>query len=277
MGLKFTKIPTNTFERLQINAGIIVDNFEPATGTIGNIIGATTGGITFNSNPTYEDYGEDVDNCPNNMLELKRLVSFDPTMSGTFLTCNPSMLKTLIGGADIDAEDSTHVIPREVLLTTDFSDVWWVGDYSDVNTGDNAGFLAIHLINAFDTAGFQITTTKNGKGQMAFEYHGHYSIDSQDTVPFEIYCKTSGDVVNPYILLNKHSITIQNGSTATLIADVSPDGQTVTWASASNTYATVANGVVTAEAVGSTIITASITVDGVTYSDTCTVIVEAAE
>lgn len=276
MGLKFTKIPNNTFERLQINAGIIVDSFDPSTGVYGNIIGATTGGITFSSNPSYEDYGEDVDNCPNNMLELKRLTAFDPQMSGTFLTCNPSMLKSLIGGADIDNDDDTHVVPREVLLATDFDEVWWIGDYSDVNTGDNAGFLAIHLMNALNQAGFQITTTKNGKGQMAFEYHGHYSINSQDTVPFEIYCKTSEGTVNPYVQLNKHSVHVTNGDTATLIADVHPDGQSVTWASSSTTYATVADGVVTAKAVGSAIITASITVDGVTYNDTCTVIVDAA-
>ena len=276
MGLKFTKIPTNTFERLQINAGIMVDSFTPATGTIGNIMGATTGGITFNSNPSYEDYGEDVDNCPNNMMELKRLTAFDPTMSGTFLTCTPAVIQSLIGGADIDANDETHVVPREVLLTTDFDDVWWIGDYSDVNTGDNAGFLAIHLMNALNTAGFQITTTKNGKGQMAFEYHGHYSIDDQDTVPFEIYCKSGEDVSLPSVLLNRHAIQLVIDETFQLEATTEPAGQTVNWATGAAGTATVSSGLVTGKAAGNTIITASITKDGVTYNDTCTVIVTAA-
>ena len=186
---KFTKIPEDTFSKLQLNAGILVDEFTPATGTIGNIMGATTGGITFNSNPTFSDYGEDIDNCPNNMMELKRLDSYDPTMSGTFLTVSAEAIKSLIGSADIDSSDATHVVPRDHLLTTDFNDVWWIGDYSDVNYGTSAGFLAVHLKNALNTAGIQITTAKKAKGQMAFEYHGHYSIDSQDEVPFEIYCK----------------------------------------------------------------------------------------
>lgn len=191
--MKFTKIPEDTFEQLQLNAGILVDAFTPSTGVIGNLLGATTGGITFNSNPSYSDFGEDIDNCPNNMMELKRLQSYDPTMSGTFLTVTPAAVKALCGAADIDSSDSTKVVPRNNLLTTDFDDVWWIGDYSDINedgtSAGKAGFLAIHLMNALNTAGIQITSAKNEKGQMAFEYHGHYSIDAQDTVPFEIYCK----------------------------------------------------------------------------------------
>lgn len=186
---KFTKIPEDTFSKLQLNAGILVDEFTPATGVIGNIMGATTGGITFNSNPTFSDYGEDIDNCPNNMMELKRLDSYDPTMSGTFLTVSAATIKALIGSADVDTSDATHVVPRDHLLTTDFKDVWWIGDYSDVNDGTSAGFLAVHLKNALNTAGIRIASSKNAKGQMAFEYHGHYSMDSQDEVPFEIYCK----------------------------------------------------------------------------------------
>ena len=186
---KYTRLPTDTFQKLVLNAGILVDTFTPGTGTIGNILGATTGGIQFASNPEFIDFGEDVDNCPNNTKELKRIQSYDPTMSGTFLTCTPAVIKSLIGAADIDATDTTKVVPRSVLEQTDFEEVWWIGDYSDVNTGTNAGFLAIHLMNALNTAGFQIQSGKNEKGQMAFEYHGHVSINDLDTVPFEIYCK----------------------------------------------------------------------------------------
>lgn len=190
---KFTKIPEDTFSKLQLNAGILVDGFTPATGVIGNLLGATTGGIQFASNPSYADYGEDIDNCPNNMMELKKLTGYDPTMSGTFLTVSAATIKALIGSADIDAADATHVVPRDHLLTTDFNDVWWIGDYSDINddgsAAGKAGFLAVHLMNALNTAGIQITSSKDAKGQMAFEYHGHYSIDAQSEVPFEIYCK----------------------------------------------------------------------------------------
>ena len=45
--MQYTKIPATTFENLQMNAGILVDDFTPDTATIGNLIGATTGGINF--------------------------------------------------------------------------------------------------------------------------------------------------------------------------------------------------------------------------------------
>lgn len=187
--MQFTKIPEDTFEQLQLNAGILVDTFTPSSGVIGNLLGATTGGIQFNSNPTYIDFGEDVDNCPANMKELKKLDSYDPTMSGTFLTCTAELLKNLGGAADIDTSDSTKVVPRKDLLASDFKDVWWIGDYSDKNSGENAGFLAIHLMNALNQTGIQITSGKNDKGRFAFEYHAHVSMDTQDVVPFEIYVK----------------------------------------------------------------------------------------
>lgn len=193
--MKFTKLPADTFQKLVLNAGILVDAFTPATGTIGNLMGATTGGITFNSNPTYTDFGEDVDNCPNNTMELKRIDQFDPAMSGTFLTLTAAVVKDLIGAADIAVSDTTHVIPRDHLIEDDFKEVWWIGDYSDVNndggTGSakSAGFLAIHLMNSLNTGGFQITSSKNAKGQMAFDFHGHYSLKNIEEVPFEVYCK----------------------------------------------------------------------------------------
>lgn len=188
--MKYTQIPADTFQHLVLNAGILVDEFTPADGTIGNLLGATTGGITFNANPTYSDWGEDIDNCPNNTMELKRLDGYDPVMSGTFLTVTGSSLESLVGSATkTTASGVDKVVPNNELQTTDFKEVWWIGDYSDVNTGATAGFMAIHLLNALNQTSLQITTTKNGKDQLAFEYHGHYSLNAQDTVPFEVYLK----------------------------------------------------------------------------------------
>ena len=191
--MKFTQVPTDTFENLVLNAGILVDTFTPSSGVIGNILGATTGGIEFSTNPTYTDFGEDIDNVPANTKQLKRLQSFDPTMSGTFLTVDTAAVKSLIGAADIDTSDTTKVVPRDQLVEADFDDVWWVGDYSDKNVDaestHTAGYIAIHLMNALNTAGFKITSSKDNKAQMAFEYHGHYDISNISTPPFEIYVK----------------------------------------------------------------------------------------
>jgi hypothetical protein len=183
---KFTQIPEDTFKNLQLNAGVLLSSFSPDDGSLtsSDILGATSGGINFTATPSYSDYGDDIDNCPKDMLELKKLDNWEVKMSGTFVGVTASLAKRLVGSGDLDA---SKITPRNDLATADFADVWWVGDYSDVNTGDNAGFIAIHLLNALSTGGFQIQSTDNGKGQFSFEFTGHYSMDAQDTVPFEVY------------------------------------------------------------------------------------------
>ena len=189
--MKFTKIPSDTFQKLQINAGILTTDFTPATGTIGEAgqIGATTGGVNFTATPTYSDFGEDIDNCPKNMKELKKLDSWEVKMTGTFVNADTAIAKRLCGAADIGTTDATKVTPRNDLKDADFADIWLVGDYSDKNGETNGGFIAIKLINALSTGGFQLQTSDKAKGQFAFEFTGHYSMSAQDTVPFEIYIK----------------------------------------------------------------------------------------
>lgn len=189
--MKFTKIPVDTFQKLQINAGVLTTDFTPATGTIGEAgqIGATTGGVNFSATPEYSDYGEDIDNCPKNTKELKKLDSWEAKASGTFVSADTAIAKSLCGAADIGTTDTTKVTPRNDLKDADFDDIWLVGDYSDKNGDANGGFIAIHLMNALSTGGFQLQTADKGKGQFAFEYTAHYSMSAQDTAPFEIYIK----------------------------------------------------------------------------------------
>ena len=189
--MKYTKIHSDAFQKLQINAGILTTDFTPATGTIGEAgqIGATTGGVNFTATPTYSDFGEDIDNCPKNMKELKKLDSWEAKMSGTFVNADTAIAKRLCGAADIGTPDTTKVTPRNDLKDADFADIWLVGDYSDKNGETNGGFIAIKLLNALSTGGFQLQTADKAKGQFAFEFTGHYSMSAQDTVPFEIYIK----------------------------------------------------------------------------------------
>ena len=188
---KFTKIPADTFKQLQINAGVVLSEFTPATGTFEpeNQIGATTGGVTFSATPTYSDYGSDVDNCPKNTMEMKRMDDVEVKLSGTYVTATTASAKSLMAAADIDGTDTTKVVPRRDLSAADFADIWLVGDYSDKNGATNGGFIAIRLMNALSTGGFQLKTADKGKGQMAFEYTAHYSMSKQDVVPYEVYIK----------------------------------------------------------------------------------------
>ena len=275
--MKFTQIPVDTFKQIQLNAGILATGFVPSTGEVSGLLGATSGGVQFTDDVEYKDFGDDIDNCPKNMLELKKLDKHEAKMGGTFVTVNAATSKKLVGAADVDPNDSTHIIPRNDLKASDFSDLWWIGDYSDQNDGANAGFMAIHLLNGLNTGGFQIQSTDREKGKFAFEFMGHYSMAAQDTVPYELYVREGSAVVTPSVNLDSHAISIEDGGTATLTATVVPNTASVTWTSANTSVATVAGGVVTAEAEGNTIITAAITVGGVTYNDTCTVVVTAVE
>ena len=186
--MKYTKIPETTFQNLQLNAGVLLSAFDPGTATVANesIIGATTGGVNFTATPAFSDYGEDIDNCPKNMKELKKLDACEIRLSGTYVTVDVNAVKALVGAADVSGNKIT---PRNDLKLTDFTDVWWVGDYSDQNGETNGGYVAIHMMNALSTGGFAIQSSDNGKGNFAFTYTAHYSMSAQDTVPFEVYVK----------------------------------------------------------------------------------------
>lgn len=180
---KFTVIPKDTFDDLQLDAGVVLTSFDPSAPAVTDsaIVCATTGGITVSCVPTYSDLGEDVDNCPNNLKELKHLDSWECKMSFSALGTSPKMIRMALGAADIDGSDTTKVIPRRDLKQSDFADLWWVGDKAD------GGLVAVQLKNALSTSGFSLKTTKNGKGQLSVEFTGHVSIEDQDTMPMVFY------------------------------------------------------------------------------------------
>lgn len=180
----FTKIPTSTFNELAVEAGVLLKTFDPATPALEdkNIICATTGGITVTCSSTTSDWGSDVDNCPNNTKELKRIDGWDCSLAFTALNVSPETIRLALGAADINAE-SSEIVPRRDLKDTDFANIWWVGDRSD------GGLVAIELKNALSTSGFSLKTAKNGKGQISVTLTGHVSISEQDVVPMSMYVK----------------------------------------------------------------------------------------
>ncbi len=180
MGL-FTKIPQDTFEGLQLDAGVLLTTFDPsapAEPADETIICATTGGINASCVPSYSDMGADVDNCPNNMLELAKLDGWTCKMSFTSIGTSPESIRLALGAADVEGGKIT---PRRDLKIADFSDIWWVGDRAD------GGLVAVCLKNALSTGGFSLQTSKNGKGQISVELTGHVSKEKQNEMPMEFY------------------------------------------------------------------------------------------
>ena len=182
--MKFSKVPANLMQALQINSGILVDSFTPATGAIGNILAATGGGVDWNPTPTFIDFGDGIDNLPPNTWQFKRIDHYEPHLTGTFKSFTLDMVRTLQPGSAIA---SNHITPGNELTADDFTDVWLLGDYSDKHTGNTAGFVAIHLKNALNVLGFRLKTNDKNKGDIAFDFQGHYDLTDIDDVPFEFY------------------------------------------------------------------------------------------
>ena len=189
--MKFRKIPEDTFKNIVLNAGVLLSSFTPETPTVddANILGATTGGINFTATPSFTDFGEDIDNCPKNMKELKKLDSWEVKLTGTFITANTSLIALLMGAGDVGTSDTTKVTPRVDVASADFKDLWFVCDYSDKNGENNGGYCAIKIINALSTGGFSMQSADRGKAQFSFEFTGHVSMSAQTVVPFEVYLK----------------------------------------------------------------------------------------
>lgn len=187
---RFTVIPQNTFDALQTDVGVLLTTFDPSNPVAppdSTIICATTGGINPTCVPTYSDYGEDIDNVPNNMKELKHLDGWECKIATTCLGTSVELIRLALGAADVNATLG-KITPRRDLEQTDFSDIWWVGDKAD------GGLVAIQLKNALSTGGFSLQTTKNGKGQISLELTGHVSINAQNEMPMVFYSLDRDDI-----------------------------------------------------------------------------------
>lgn len=179
MGM-FTRVTPELFNELQVDAGILLREFDPGNPDFDedDIICATTGGINPKLIATYSDFFEDVDNAPNNTKEGKHLDGWDASMSTTAIGISPRILRLALGAADAAG---SRVVPRRELKQSDFDTLWWVGDLA------NGGYAAIKLMYALSTGGFSLQTGKNNKGQVSLEITGHATIEQVNKVPMEFY------------------------------------------------------------------------------------------
>lgn len=190
--MKFSQLPTDVFQKLAVNAGVLLTNFDTTTATVSksDILGATSGGVTVVCTPSITDWGDDVDNCPKNTKELMHIEKYDCKFSGSMISADTAVAKKLIGAADIGTTDTTKITPRFTPTNADFSDLWYVCDYSDENNDTSGGYIAVKLMNAFSSGGFSLKSTDKGKGTFDFEFTGYSTTENVDTVPMEFYIKT---------------------------------------------------------------------------------------
>ena len=184
MARKFSIISQEAFKSMQINAGVVLNKFDPSGTTEiqdADIICATSGGVTAECKPNITDLGDDVDNCQKNTAELMQIEDYDCTLAFTALNATTDVIKLALGAADVTEK---KVTPRMTLdpteSTGDFKDIWWVGDTID------GGYVAVRLMNALSTGGLTLKTTDKGKGNISVTLTGCPRLGS-DVVPMEWY------------------------------------------------------------------------------------------
>jgi len=180
--MRFAQIPIETFEQLQVEAGMVLTDFDPETGSFdnGDILCATTGGIKPDIKNDFKDFGEDIDNVKNNTWQLKRITNTTATLGFTPLNFNKGNLLYFLAAAEEDA--SGKIVCRDTLKPTDFKNIWFVGELSD------GGMFAILMKNSLSTDGVSIQTKKNDKGTMTVTLTAHYDLtDQSGLAPVEFY------------------------------------------------------------------------------------------
>lgn len=143
-------------------------------------------------------------------------------------------------------------------------------DGTDAN-GEEITFTGISTTHKFTKTGApaMAVTVNTALDLIANKDQFFASVQTPDTIVAKVQ--------TPSVSVVPSRAEVTAGEDVALEAIVVPAGTAVSWSSSTTTYATVANGVVHGEAAGSATITASITVDGNTYTDTCAVTVNAIE
>lgn len=190
-------IRTEAFQKLQLNAGIFLANFDhssisdapalktaiAAAVTAGtSILGVTRGGGTFTA--TREIRTPDVDGMRYPFKGADFVDSIDAYLSGTLLEATPDNFKRLFSQADTanNGKKTTITVHTAINTETDYlPHLCWVGDLAD------GTLVLIELDNAFNTADFSLTFTDKGEGTLPFEFHARQEdVSDYDNAPFRV-------------------------------------------------------------------------------------------
>ena len=191
-------IRSETFQNLQLNAGIFIKSFLLAASSAAdaaalktaitsavsagtNILGATRGGGTFTV--TREIRTPVVDGMRYPFKGSDFVDSVDAYLSTTLVEVTPDSLVATLGSASkTTTGKKTSIKLNTAISDSDYiSDLCWVGDISD------GRLVLIALKNALNTADFTLTFTDKGEGTLAAEFHARQgSVTDYDQAPFEI-------------------------------------------------------------------------------------------
>lgn len=190
-----TGLRPETFENLQLNAGVFLKNLNYSTvagtsemkslistalknGT--GVIGATRGGGRFNCAPRTRMV--EADGMRDPVVGSLQIDGWDINMTGTMLEITPQNFKDALGAADFEENGKvTTITLRNTIKATDHIDsLLWVGDTS-------AGYLLIDLKNALNANGLTFTFTDRNENTLPFRFQAFVKeFEDMDTPPVNI-------------------------------------------------------------------------------------------
>jgi hypothetical protein len=201
MGKPVTAVRPQTFERLQLNAGAFLKNFDLSTYTEYNALeealfaaikdgaktlGATRGGGTFTASPTMRSIEAD-----GKRYEFKGstvIDAWDIKLTATLMEVTPDNFMLALGTAE-KTEDKSFTTGKKtaIKLRTNIEDsdyiqnLVWFGNTSK-------GLVAIVLDNALNNTGVTLTFSDKGEGTLPVEFHAYQdTAENNEYAPCAIY------------------------------------------------------------------------------------------
>lgn len=192
-----TGLRPETFENLQLNAGVFLEGFDASTYTDAGaledaiiaaleagtgVLGATIGGGSFVAEPSIRQIEADgmrypiIGSTVNDMWTIR--------LTGTMKEVTPVNFKRVLISCDVDTSKANVTV---LTVRTDIDEkdyipkLSWAGDTSK-------GFVLIELDNVLNINGASFTFTDRGEGTLPFDFQAHLSdLNKMEHAPFRIY------------------------------------------------------------------------------------------
>lgn len=197
-----TGLREETFDNLQLNAGILLKNCDYSSitnaaglktaiqaalsssgtsGALGTILGATRGGGSFTI--TRDMRQPEVDGRRYGFKGDTFVDSVEATLSTTLIEITLENLQTALGSADISGSVPKRTLKLGTAIDKEdyLTNICWVGDISD------GRYILICLKNALNQADLSLTWADKNEGTLPVEFHAKQAnLDDYDYAPFEI-------------------------------------------------------------------------------------------
>lgn len=183
----------NTVNNLLLDAGAVYVNYDieqPHASQKDKLLGATSGGNTFEAVPEYRQI--EVDGVKGKAKGLSILESWEVNLQTNMLEFREETYKYALAAIEsaeqtIDGNEYTEIKARNYVLDEDYLDnVTFIGTVSG-----SASPVIIQVYNALNMEGLSINNVDGSDIVAQLKFEGHYDAGNLDNPPFAIYYPNS--------------------------------------------------------------------------------------